>query len=282
LAFLAQVLRIAVPYALAAWGGTMSERSGVVNIALEGKLLVGALAAAMGAHASGSVAVGLITGCAGGALVAALFGLVVIRFRGDQIVAGVAINLLALGLTRYLLRLVYELSSSSPETPGFDSGLLANPVFWLVCAVGALVWYTLARTPIGLRIRAAGEHPVALATAGVSVIAVRWKSVMSAGVLAGLGGAWLAMSNSGFSDNMSGGRGYIALAAVIMGKWEPLWAAAACLLFAFAEALQLQLQTAGVGIPGELVQTLPWVLTIVALAGFIGRSRPPAALGKPE
>lgn len=282
LSFVAQVLRIAVPYALAAWGGNLSERSGVINIALEGKLLVGALAAAMGAHASGSVAVGLLSGCAGGALVALLYGLVVIRFRGDQIVAGVAINLLALGLTRYVLRLAYNSSSSSPETPGFSSGLLANPVFWMVCAVGALVWFVLARTPTGLRIRAAGEHPGALATAGVSVSRVRWRAVIAAGVLAGLGGAWLAMSNNGFSDNMSGGRGYIALAAVIMGKWEPVWAAAACVLFAFAEALQLQLQTAGIGVPGELVQTLPWVLTIIALAGFIGRSRPPAALGTPD
>jgi simple sugar transport system permease protein len=283
LAFGAQILRIAVPYLLAAWGGTLSERSGVINIALEGKLLLGALAATLGAHYTGSMWIGLACGAAGGVAVAALYGLVVIRFGGDQIVAGVAINLLALGLSRYVLRLVFDSASNSERVAGFEtSAVLSNPVFWLVVVTGLIVYLTMARTRFGLRIRAAGEHPDALASAGVSVRGVRWRAVLLAGALAGLGGAWLAMSNSGFSDNMSGGRGYIALAAVIMGKWEPAWAAAACLLFAFAEALQFQLQALGVGLPGELVQTLPWVLTIVALAGFIGRSRAPAALGIPR
>lgn len=281
LTFAVQVLRVAVPYVLAALGGVLSERSGVINIALEGKLLCGALGAAMGAHATGSVAVGLLCGCLGGAMIAALYGLVVIRFRGDQIVAGVAINLLALGLTRYILRLVYDSSSNSPQTPGFEGHLLANPSFWLVCALAVGVWAFLYRSHLGLRLRAAGEHPEALETAGVSATSIRWGAVLAAGVLAGLGGAWLALGSNGFSDNMTNGRGYIALAAVIMGNWKPLWAAAACLLFAFADALQLQLQTADIGVPGELVQMLPWVLTIVVLAGFIGRSRAPASLGRP-
>lgn len=280
-AFVTQILYIAVPYALAAWGGVLSERSGVINIALEGKLLCGALGAAMGAHASGSVFVGMLAGGFAGLLVAALYGLAVIRFRGDQIVCGVAINLLALGLTRFLLRLVYNSSSNSPKTPGFSGELFANPTFYALAILGVFVWLAIKRTPWGLRLRAAGEHPKALRTAGVSVVRMRWMAVLAAGVLAGLGGAWLAMENTGFGDNMSGGRGYVALAAVIMGSWRPAAAAAACLFFATAEALQGQLQASAMGIPNELVQTLPWVLTIVALAGLIGRSRAPKALGKP-
>ncbi len=281
IAFLAQVLRIAVPYGMAALGGVLSERSGVINLALEGKLLCGALGAAMGAHASGSVFIGMLSGSAAGLAVAALYGLAVIRFRGDQIVCGVAINLLALGLTRFILRLAYNSSSNSPNTPGFTGGLFGNPAFYAVILIGGLVWLVLAKTPWGLRVRASGEHPEALLTAGVSVAKMRWMAVLAAGVLAGLGGGWLAMENSAFTDNISGGRGYIALAAVIMGSWRPLYAAAAALLFATADALQVHLQTSAIGIPSELVQTLPWVLTMVFLAGLIGRSRAPKALGKP-
>jgi len=281
LAFLAQVLRITVPYALAALGGVMSERSGVINIALEGKLLVGAFAGTIGAHYTGSVAVGVLAGVAGGVFVGALYALVVVRFRADQIVAGVAINMLAYGLTRYLLKIPFDSTSSSARTVGFGGEVVANPYFWLACVLVALVCVLYSRTAFGLRLRAVGEHPAAVETSGVSVARMRWIAVLIAGGLAGLGGAWLSLGRDSFAAEMSAGRGYIALAAVIMGRWHPFWAVAACLLFGFADALQLHLQTQGVDFPTELVATLPYVLTMVVLAGFIGRSRAPAALGKP-
>lgn len=281
LAFLAQTLRITVPYALAALGGVMSERSGVTNIALEGILLVGAFTSAVATYATGSIAVGVIAGALGGVMVGALYALVVVTFKADQIVAGVAINLLAYALTRYLLKFLYDSTANSPTTAGFTSHILANPVFWVVVLVAVAVYVVVTRTKWGLRVRAVGDHPEAADTLGVSVPAVRWWAVLSSGALAGLGGAWMALSNHGFVAEMSGGRGYIALAAVIMGSWRPHWAVAACLLFGFAEALQLNMQTSNIGIPNEIAQIFPYLLTMVTLAGFIGRSRPPKAIGVP-
>ncbi len=281
--FLLQVLRISVPYALASLGGTLSERAGVVNLALEGMLLAGAFAATVGSDAGGLVA-GAAAGIGGGVLVAGLYALVVLRYRADQIVAGVAMNLLALGVTRYLLKVVYHSASSSPSVPGFaGAGILDwGNLFLIGAALAAVAAHLfLAYTPAGLRVRAVGEHPEAADSLGVRVIPARAWAVLASGVLAGLGGAWLALNNQGFVDRMSGGRGYIALAAMIFGRWRPLGATAACLLFGFADAVQLNLQNYATSIPRELVQILPYVLTMVALAGVIGRSPAPAALGRP-
>lgn len=290
LAFIAQVLRITVPYALAALGGVMCERSGVINIALEGILLTGAFTCAVAADRidlvagtdADAVAVGVLFGALGGVAVSALYALTVIRFKADQIVAGVAINLLAYGLTRYLLKLIFGSSSNSPPIPGFGKNIHENPVFWLIVVIAFLIYVLVAKTRSGLRLRAVGDHPEAADTLGVRVNRVRWNAVLIAGALAGLGGAWMALSINSFVAEMSGGRGYIALAAVIMGSWRPQWAVAACLLFGSAEAIQLQLEASNIEwIPNELTKTLPYVLTMVALAGFIGRSRPPASIGKP-
>lgn len=278
--FLAQLLRIAVPYVLAALGGTISERSGVINIALEGKLLVGAFCCAVGAIESGSVVVGALCGVLGGMLVAALYGMAVLRFHADQIVSGVAINLMALGLTRYLLKLFYGSTANSPPAPGFDQSIWHNLLLYLVIALVGAFHVLFRHTRFGLRLRAVGEHPDAAETLGLSVLGIRWTAVLAAGAVAGLGGAWLALDNHAFVANMSGGRGYIALAAVIMGSWRPGFVALACLVFAAAEALQVVLQVADVGVARELVQSLPYILTMVAMAGLIGRSRAPAALGK--
>jgi general nucleoside transport system permease protein len=281
--FLLAVLRITVPYVLAALGGTLSERSGVVNLALEGMLLTGAFAATVGSDAGG-VAVGVLAGVGGGLLVAAIYALAVLRYRADQIVAGVAMNLLALGATRYLLKVVYHSASSSPPVPGFSgAGVLDWGNLFLVAAALAAVaaQLFLAYTPSGLRLRAVGEHPLAAESLGVRVIPVRAAAILASGVLAGLGGAWLALDNHGFVDKMSGGRGYIAIAAMIFGRWRPLGATAACLLFGFADALQVNLQATATSIPREFVQIIPYVLTMVALAGVIGRSPAPAALGQP-
>lgn len=280
--FLGQLVRTAAPYILAALGGTISERSGVVNIALEGKLLVGAFCCAVGAIETGSATVGAICGILGGMAVGWLYGLAVLRFGADQIVSGVAINLLALGLTRYLLKLFYGSTANSPPAPGFGDRVWTNVLFYAVIALVFAFQFGLQRTRFGLRLRAVGEHPEAGETLGVSVLGIRWAAVLIAGGVAGLGGAWLALDNEAFVANMSGGRGYIALAAVIMGAWRPKYVALACLLFASAGALQGVLQVEDVPVPRELIQSLPYILTMVAMAGLIGRSRAPASLGKPH
>lgn len=290
LAFLVQTLRIAIPYLLAASGGVLSERAGIVALTLEGWMLTGAFTAVMGTHYTGSPWMGIACGVAGGVLAAALHALACIRFRADQVVVGIAINLMAVGLTRFFLRLAFDSSSNSPRVAGFfeagDGGQgtgvlasLANPLVLVGVAALALVWWLLYRTPFGLRVRAVGEKPEAATTLGVSVAAIRWRAVLGAGALAALGGTYLALEQHQFTDSMTAGRGFIALAAVIFGKWEPRRVAIACLLFAAAETLQIQLQGLQL-IPSQFVEMIPYVLTIVAVAGVVGRAVPPAALGK--
>ena len=290
--FLAATLRISVPYVLASLGATFSERGGVINIALEGVMLSGALAYVLGAHATGSAWAGLATAIAAGLATAALHALVTVRFRADQITSGLGINLLAAGLTRFVLKQVFHSSSNSSRVAGFEGfslpGLNAipgrGPVFAspLVLLTVALVvggHWLLFRSVFGLRLRAAGERPESLATLGLSVGGQRTLGVLLSGVLAGIAGAWLASEQHSFTDGMTGGRGYIALAAMIVGKWTPGGAAAACLLFGAAEALQITLQ--GSAFPNELLQMLPYVVTMLALAGFIGRAIPPRSVGVP-
>jgi general nucleoside transport system permease protein len=280
--FLMQVVRVTIPYALAAMGGVVSERSGVVNIALEGILLMGAFGAAVGAYDSGgSVPIAVLYGIAAGMATAALYALAVVTLQADQIVSGVAINMLAYAITPYFLKAFYNSSSNSPEYQGFGGKLLANPVLWLALILVVAVQAIVTRTRWGLRVRAVGDNPHAAHTLGVSVNTLRWQAVLASGALAGLGGCWLALSGSSFVAGMSAGRGYIALAAVIMGSWRPIWACAASLLFGFAEAMVFNLQSFVRTIPNELIQIFPYVLTMVTLAGFIGRSRPPADLGRP-
>jgi len=283
-AFLVAVLGITVPYAMAALGGSVSERSGVINIALEGKLITGAFCASVGAYYGGSIYTGALAGIAGGVFVAGLYAIVVIRFRADQIVAGVAINMMAYGLTRFLLKLSFpslKSTQNSPAHSGFGHNVFLNPVFWLVVACVVAVYVLIARTPFGLRVRAVGDHPEAADTLGVSVNRIRWMSVLLAGGLAGLGGAWLSLDLGRFTAEMSNGRGYIALAAVIMGRWRPLAAVAACLMFGFAEGLMVEMKTSSLGVPKELLEMFPYVLTMITLVGFLGAAKAPKALGKP-
>jgi simple sugar transport system permease protein len=287
LAFLVQTLRIAVPYLFAAAGGVVSERAGLIALTLEGYMLSGAFCAALGSYYSGSPWVGLVCGMAGGALTAMLYAVSTIRFRANQVVVGVAVNLLVIGATRFFLRFAFDSSSNSPRVPGFSqaqsgSGLAAlavNPLFWLALLAMALVGWLLYRTAFGLRVRAVGEHPDAATSLGISVPRVRYLAVALSGTLAGLGGVYLALDQHQFTDGMTAGRGFIALAATIFGRWEPTRVALACLLFAAAETLQIQLQGTG-AIPSQFVEMIPYALTIVALAGVVGRAVAPAALGK--
>jgi len=289
LAFVLQAIRIAVPYLLAAAGGVMSERVGIIALGLEGLMLSGAFGAALGSYYGNSAWAGLLGALVAGGLITSLLAVATIRFRANQVVVGVAINLIVAASTRYFLRLVFDSSSNSPRVPGFGgenvgNAMLAsflNPVVWIgLVALPALAW-VLYRTPFGLRARAVGEKPEAAATLGVAVNPMRLKGLYIAGALASLGGAYLALDQHQFTDGMTAGRGFIALAAVIFGRWEPVRVAVACLLFAGAETLQIQLQGAQL-VPSQFVEMIPYVLTIVALAGVVGRSVAPAALGKTD
>ena len=289
LALVAQTIRISMPYLFASAGGVLSERSGLIGLGLEGYMLAGAFTAALGSFYGHNPWVGVIAGIGGGTAFALLYALCSIRYKADQVVVGVAINLLAVGVTRFFLRLVFRSSSNSPRVPGFSvaetgSGLLAlahNPLIWMgALSIPAVAWL-LYRTPFGLRVRAVGEHPGAALSVGVPVPRVQWIAVALSGAIAGLGGVYLALDQHQFSDQMTAGRGFIALAAIIFGRWDPVRVGLACLLFAAAETMEIHLQGAS-QIPGQFVQMIPYVLTIVALAGVVGRAVPPAALGKAE
>jgi simple sugar transport system permease protein len=298
----ASTLRIAVPYVLAALGGFYSERAGVINIALEGMLLNGAFACVLAASAgenaglSGTQAawLGVAAAAAAGAATGALHAIVCVRFGADQIVSGLGINLLAAGATKFLLTVVFGSAANSSRVEGIPSWSLPLLSDWSVSRVlfcTPLVLLTLVavvvsvlvarRTAFGLRLHAVGEHPEAARSLGVHVVRLRFLGVLISGALAGLGGAWLALEQHQFTAGMSSGRGFIALAALIFGKWTPHGAAAACLLFGLAEATQIRLQGGALPVPSQFLQTLPYVVTMVALAGVIGRARPPASLGKP-
>jgi general nucleoside transport system permease protein len=293
---IASTIRLATPLVLAALGGLFSERSGVVNIALEGKMLAGAFTAAAVTHAAESKLgmgnaspwVGLLAGVLAGLFIAVIYAVSCIKFKADQVVSGAAINILMIGIPGFLSGAFFLSSGSTPQIPK-DYLLPQSPVVIgvAVLVLVALIWYVLYQTPFGLRLRSVGENPEAADAAGVSVSRLRYSGVLIAGVLAGLGGAYLSIGQSSlFTRNMTAGRGFIALAALIFGKWRPVQTMLACLLFGFTEAVSIQMQgvfklPSGEDIPVQFIQMVPYVLTIVVLAGFIGASRPPRALGIP-
>ncbi len=281
--FLLSALRVSSPLVFAALGGMFSERAGVINIALEGLMLMGAFAGAATTLWTHSPWLGSAGAMATGALFAGCYGLFVIRWRANQIVAGTAINLLALGLTPVLCKVFYGVTGSSPAIPLAER--FGSAPLWLCGAAVVVAWAAMTYTRGGLWLGFAGEHPAAARAAGIDVKRVRWTALLLSGALAGMGGACLSLFlSSSFSRNMTAGRGFMALAALIFGKWRPVPAALACLLFGSAEALQMRLQGAsfpgGTPVPVQLIQILPYLVTVLVLAGFLGRSRPPAALGK--
>jgi ABC-type uncharacterized transport system permease subunit len=292
---LASTIRNATPLIFAALGGMFSERSGVVNIGLEGLMLISAFAGVVGASLSGSALVGLGFGLGAGLVFALIHALMCITFEADQIISGTAINLLALGGTGYLMVLIFGSGGTSPRVNGFkevaipglsDIPLIGPALFnqsllvYLMYVLIPITYVGVFRTPFGLRLRATGEVPEAVDTAGVSVARMRYYGVALSGLLAACGGVYLSMGIlSAFTENMTGGRGFIALAAQIIGRWNPKGAAAAALLFGFGLAVTFQVPQEA--IPIEFIQMLPYVLTIVALASFGGRAIAPAAIGKP-
>ncbi len=296
LGFIAALVRITVPYALAALAGTVAERSGVIQIALEGMLLIGAFAATVGADLTGSALGGVALGAAAGAALALLYAIVVLWLSADQIVTGVAINLFADGLTRYLLKIRYDSASNSPRIDALSAlssegqlgRVLIHPIVLGTIAAGLAIAAMLKHTRFGLRLRAVGEHPDAARTLGIDPRRIRLAALLLGGLLAGVGGAYLAAEQRQFVAGMSAGRGYIALAGMIFGRWRPGPAIGACLLFGAAEALEIRLQTEGGLLPGWAVQMLPYLLTVIVLAALGPQKKSgarkggaPSALGRP-
>jgi general nucleoside transport system permease protein len=294
-ALLASTLRYATPLTLGALGGLFSERSGVINIALEGMMLIGAFFGALGADKTGSWILGIVIAIVAGAIFALLHAVFAVSLRADQIVSGTALNLLAVGITGYLYVDIYGTQGTPDDLPGvpdvhlpIKSVPLLGDVFgqlnlmvWLTLALVLVTWVVVFRTSLGLRLRSVGENPLAAETAGLSVVRTRYLAVMTSGGLAAMGGAFLSIGFvHSFSQNMTAGRGFIALAALIFGRWRPGAAFGATLLFGFGSALAQRLPVFSPS-GAVLFQALPYVLTLVAVTGLIGRSIPPAALGRP-
>ena len=295
---LAGSLALAVPLVFGALGGVLGERAGVVNIAIDGQLLLGAFAAAIVGSATGSPWAGLVAAMLAGALVAVVLGVFAITYLVDQVIVGVVLNVLVIGLTSFLFSQVLAPNAatlnSPPRFPRVPIPLLGDipligPIFfrqtmivYLLYIAVALVTFALYRTRWGLRVRAVGEHPKAADTVGIKVNLTRYRTIILAGAIAGMGGAFFTLvSVPQFNREMTGGAGYIALAAVIFGKWDPVRATLAALLFGFASNLQGVLAVLGSPVPSQFMLMLPYVITIFAVAGLVGRSRPPAADGIP-
>ena len=291
LILLFSTIRTATPLIFAALGGLFSERAGVINIALEGLMLAGAFTAAVVTYELQNPYIGFLCGLVAGAAVALVYAVAVIKFEADQVVTGFAISLLMIGLPAVISAAVYDSAGSTEQIakeyllPEFGNRL--NVASILAFLLVPIVWYVVYKTPFGLRLRSAGENPAAADAAGVNVIALRYVAVILSGVLAAAGGAYLSIGQSSlFTKAMTAGRGYIALAALILAKWKPVPVLFACLFFGFTEALSIQMQgviklPSGEDIPVQFIQMIPYVLTIIVLAGFIGLSRAPKALGIP-
>ncbi|KAF0209181.1 MAG: simple sugar transport system permease [Actinobacteria bacterium] len=303
----AAALRMATPLALAAIGGTICERSGVVNIALEGIMLCGAFAGVAVTLATGNPWLGIVAAVLAGVAISAIHAFTSINLRSDQVVSGTAINILALGVTGFLMEIMYGHPGTTDSIntirsvfrfeSNADGGFVSTvwhwingiflshtPIVYMAIIIAFVAQWAMYNTRWGLRLRALGEHPRAVDTVGVSVLKGRWVAVLMSGALAGLAGANLTLEQVGsFTENMTNGRGFIALAANIFGRWTPLGSYSASLLFGFADALQIKLQIfrGQIDIPPQFFLMLPYVLTVVVLAGVVGRSIGPAAVGKP-
>jgi general nucleoside transport system permease protein len=308
---LAQTVRLSVPLILACLAGLYSERSGIVDIGLEGKLLASAFAAATVSAVTGSAWLGLLAGIGGALLFSGIHGLASINFKGNQTISGVALNFLAAGLTTYLGQSWFKRGGFTPQlspdqrfgpihlpfaTEMRDvpiigpiySGLISGHsllTYFAFLVVPATAW-VLFRTRFGLRLRAVGESPKAIDTAGISVTLLRYQALIITAVLVGIGGSYLSIAaGAGFNPNMAAGRGFIALAALIFAKWKPWPALLVCLMFGFLDAMQLRLQGIKIpyvgDVPVQAIQVLPYILTVILLAGFIGRAVAPKASGLP-
>ena len=287
----ASAIRLATPIAFAALGGMFSERGGVINIGLEGMMLTCAFSAVAGTHFFGNPWIGLLIALLVGALQGLLHGLISIKFQGNQIVSGTGINIFALGFTAYMSQVIWGSRGASDAVQGMDQISIPlikdipiigeivgthTPLVYILIILVIISYIILFKTPFGLRIRAVGEHPAAADTAGVNVLKIKYLCVIISGLFAGFGGAFLSLGHLNlFAWGMTGGRGFIALAAMIFGGWMPFRVLGASLLFGFSDALQLRLQILGI-LPPQIILTIPYILTIIVLAGVIGKVSPPS------
>jgi ABC-type uncharacterized transport system permease subunit len=290
---LASTLRVATPLVLCAMGGLFSEKGGIVDVGLEGKMLMAAFFAAATAAVTQSAWAGVAAAIVAATLMALLHGLACITYRGNQVVSGVAINIIAAGITIVWGNAWFQRGGQTPALEG-DARLLPlffpragdNILVYVALLAVPLTWWIVTRTRFGLRLRAVGEMPLAVDTAGISVPWLRYRAVLICGLFTGLAGAYIAIAqNAGFSRDMTAGQGFIALAAVIFGKWRPFPAFGACLMFGLLDAVAIRLQGVRAPLIGEvpvqLIQALPYLLTVFLLAGFIGRAVAPKAIGVP-
>jgi simple sugar transport system permease protein len=287
----AAALRMATPIVYAALGGIFSERVGIINIGLEGTMLASAFAGVTVSYYSGNPWLGVVVAVLVGGLIGLLHAILTVRFVGDQIVSGTGINIFALGFTAYMSQIIWGSRGASDGVQGLGTWNIPiivdlpvvgpiigshSPLVYLMLVATVLSYVVLFKTPLGLRIRAVGEHPTAAETAGIDVIRVKYLCVILSGMLAGLGGAFLSLGHLNlFTRAMTGGRGFIAMAAMIFGKWMPFGAFGASLLFGLADALQMRLQSLGL-LPPQIILTIPYLLTVAVLAGVVGKARPPS------
>ncbi len=277
--FLIRGLQVSAPIAFASIGGVFSERSGIINIALEGIMIVTTFAIVWGALVFQSFFMGLLVAILAGILMALIHAVATITYRVNQIVSGVAINILAVGISRFLSQRIFGQETQSPSNPFTAPNLFgANVVAVALIPIAVIAWYVLFKTPFGLRLRSVGENPEAADTVGIDVYLMRYAGVLISGAMVGFSAATLYPAQ--WVSGMTGGRGFIALAAMIFGRFHPIGAVLAALLFGFAESFRIMFETQ-IPIPGQFVQMLPYVLAVVVLAGFVGRARPPAAEGQP-
>ena len=291
LGLFAAALRMATPIVYAALGGIFSERVGIINIGLEGTMLTSAFAGVTASYYTGNPWLGVVVAVLVGGLIGLLHAVLTVKFVGNQIVSGTGINIFAMGFTAYMSQIIWGSRGASEGVQGLGTWIIPvvadlpvvgpiigshSPLVYLMLVVTVLSYVVLFRTPLGLRIRAVGEHPTAAETAGIDVLRVKYLCVILSGMLAGLGGAFLSLGHLNlFTRGMTGGRGFISMAAMIFGKWMPFGAFGASLLFGLADALQMRLQSLGL-LPPQIILTIPYLLTVAVLAGVVGKARPPS------
>ncbi len=296
-AFFAAAIRMATPLILGGIGGTFSERSGILYLGVEGTMLIGACVAAIVSFFTNSAWLGVLGGMAIGALVGLLHAFMCIRFKANQTVIGTGINIMAMGVTPLLLEALWDSPGTSPTVPGISPisipGLVNIPILgdiigthspltFIALILVPVATFVLFKTKAGLRIRAVGENPLAADTLSVNVFRVQYMSVMVCGIMAGLAGSYLSLCQvSMFVKGMTAGRGFMSLAVMIFGKWKPTGVLLGALLFGFAESLEISMQTAGWGVPTDILLSIPYVITILVLAGFVGKAVAPKQVGKP-
>jgi simple sugar transport system permease protein len=287
----AAAIRMATPIVFASLGGIFSERVGVINIGLEGMMLASAFTGVTVSHYTGNPWLGVLAAVLMGGLIALFHAVLTVKFAGNQIVSGTGINIFAMGFTAYMSQVIWGSRGASDSVPGIEDisiPLLVDipvigeifgthsPLVYIMVLATVLSYVVLFRTPLGLRIRAVGEHPTAAETAGIDVYRIKYLCVTVSGMLAGLGGAFLSLGHLNlFARGMTGGRGFIAMAAMIFGKWMPFGAFGASLLFGLADAMQMRLQALGL-LPSQIILTIPYLLTVAVLAGVVGKATPPS------